>query len=88
MSDRHGCTLKDRSDEIIDIPEGTLYPVLHSLERDGMLRAHWLVAESGRRRKYYAITDRGRRDLGSRMAEWRTFAGAIEAVLSEDADHA
>ncbi len=81
-------SLEQLSSGALKFSEGTLYPVLHSLERDGMLRAHWLVAESGRRRKYYAITDRGRRDLGSRMAEWRTFAGAIEAVLSEDADHA
>lgn len=81
-------SLEQLSSGAFRFSEGTLYPVLHSLERDGMLRAHWVVAESGRRRKYYAITDRGRRDLDSRMAEWRTFASTIDAVLSEDAGHA
>jgi PadR family transcriptional regulator PadR len=68
--------------------EGSLYPVLHSLERDGLLNAHWQSADSGRQRKYYAITPRGRTELAARRHQWRTFASAIETVLAEEAPDA
>jgi len=64
--------------------EGSLYPVLHSLERDGLLSAHWQSGESGRKRKYYTITGRGRAELAARLRQWRTFAAAIETVLAEE----
>ncbi len=80
-------SLEQVSTGVFQFSEGTLYPVLHSLERDGMLRAYWRVSEVGRKRKYYAITDRGRRELMGRTAEWRTFTGAVDAVLAEEIDH-
>ncbi|PFG17546.1 PadR family transcriptional regulator [Propionicimonas paludicola] len=67
--------------------EGSLYPVLHTLDRDGMLHAYWRQAESGRQRKYYAITDRGRRELVERRSQWRNLTVAIDAVLAEELPH-
>ena len=73
--------------------EGTLYPVLHKLEADGFVSAEWQGAEpdgvaadaprrAGRRRRYYALTRAGRRELQRRAAEWKTFAAAVGEFLT------
>lgn len=80
-------SMEQISSGVFRFSEGTLYPVLHSLERDGYLRAYWRDSDVGRRRKYYAITAAGRQELAARATEWRTFAGAIDAVLSEELSH-
>ncbi len=80
-------SLEQISAGVFRFSEGTLYPVLHTLERDGHLRAYWRDSDVGRRRKYYTITAAGRRELTARAAEWRTFAGAIDAVLGEELPH-
>jgi len=74
-------TLEEGSAGLFRFGEGSLYPVLHTLERDGQLRAYWRDSAAGRKRKYYAITDAGRRELAQRRAQWRAFAGAIDSVL-------
>jgi transcriptional regulator len=81
-------SLEQISAGVFTFSEGTLYPVLHTLERDGHLRAYWREADTGRKRKYYAITPAGRRDLARRHDQWSTFAGAIQAVLAEEVPHA
>ncbi len=53
--------------------EGTVYPVLHKLEKDGLVRAQWQQAETGRRRKYYYITAKGRESLAAGVAQWDGF---------------
>jgi len=53
--------------------EGTLYPVLHKLEKDELVRAQWQQADTGRRRKYYYITAKGRDALAERTQEWMAF---------------
>jgi DNA-binding PadR family transcriptional regulator len=72
--------LKARSGGRFDLPEGTVYPALHRLEGDGLLRSQWTVV-SGRRRRQYELTDRGRAELGMRTENWRRFATAVERVL-------
>ncbi len=72
--------LRDRSGGHFDLPEGTVYPALHRLEGDGLLRSRWTVV-AGRRRRVYELSDRGRLALGDRSAEWRRFAAAVESVL-------
>jgi len=72
--------LKARSGGRLQLPEGTVYPALHRLERSGLLASEWLNV--GRRRRVYRLTARGRRELGARRARWREFAGTIEAVLT------
>jgi PadR family transcriptional regulator PadR len=73
--------LRRRSDDIFKLPEGTVYPALHRLERDGLVKSRWTDA-SGRRRRVYRITRTGRERLAVRRLEWRTFAQAVEAVLA------
>ena len=53
--------------------EGSLYPVLHKLEKGGLVRAQWQQADTGRRRKYYYITAEGREALTDRVHEWNAF---------------
>jgi PadR family transcriptional regulator PadR len=72
--------LKRRSEGAFDLAEGTVYPVLHRLEADGLLESSW--TEGGRRRRVYRLTRRGRAALGERESEWRRFARAVETVLA------
>ena len=73
-------TLRVHSDGAFDLPEGTLYPALHRLERAGLLASRWSEV-SGRRRRVYHLTQKGHRALAQRHGEWREFARAVEAVV-------
>jgi len=73
--------LKRRSRGAFTLPEGTIYPALHRLERAGLLESGWSPA-SGRRRRVYKLTRRGRRRLQASKSEWREFARAVDAVLA------
>jgi PadR family transcriptional regulator len=72
--------LRERSDGQLALPEGTIYPALHRLERLGALKSRWAHV-NGRRRRVYAVTLAGRRLLASRRQEWNAFAEAISGVL-------
>jgi DNA-binding PadR family transcriptional regulator len=72
--------LKERSAGAFDLAEGTIYPALHRLERDGLLQSSW-SSEGSRRRRVYRITSSGRSALTVRRREWRTFTQAVEAVF-------
>jgi PadR family transcriptional regulator PadR len=73
--------LKRRSGGTFSLPEGTVYPALHRLERAALLSSAWTEA-AGRRRRVYRLTGAGRRELALRKREWRSFAGAVDAVLA------
>jgi transcriptional regulator len=73
--------LQRRSDDVFRLPEGTVYPALHRLERDGLVKSRW-TSDSGRRRRVYRLTRAGGEALGVRRLEWRTFSRAVEAVLA------
>jgi DNA-binding PadR family transcriptional regulator len=73
--------LKERSGGAFELAEGTVYPVLHRLEAEGLLASSWSEA-AGRKRRVYRLTRRGRSALAGRRREWRAFAGAVEAVLA------
>ncbi len=64
--------LKARSGGSLALPEGTVYPALHRLEDDGLLKSEWSNA-SGRRRRVYSITKRGEKELGASRERWRLF---------------
>src|SRR5262245_54246531 len=66
--------IRRRSGQAFDLPEGTVYPALHRLEEAGLLSSRWVTAESGRRRRVYALTRRGRRALIERRAVWQQFS--------------
>ncbi len=73
--------IKRRSGDAFNLPEGTVYPVLHRLEAAGLLSSRWQTAESGRRRRVYALTKRGSRALADQRALWQKFSGAIGGLL-------
>jgi len=58
------------SDDQIEWSDGMLYPVLHKLEKEGLVTARWHVPESGRRRKYYKLTTKGKKGLEQEKAQW------------------
>ncbi len=72
--------LRQRSTGEFALAEGTVYPVLHRLEAEGLLASTWSTV-GGRRRRVYRLTRRGESVLGEREAEWRRFSAAVEAVL-------
>jgi DNA-binding PadR family transcriptional regulator len=71
--------LKTRSAGRLSLPEGTVYPALHRLERGGLLASEW--SDTGRRRRVYRLTAKGERELGIRRERWRDFSMTVEAVL-------
>ncbi|MBK3663549.1 PadR family transcriptional regulator [Bradyrhizobium diazoefficiens] len=73
--------IKDKSGRAFNLPEGTIYPALHRLEQAGLLSSHWTTAESGRKRRVYALTRSGRRALTERRAVWERFSEAIGGLL-------
>jgi len=70
-----------RTNGLFEWREGTLYPALHRMEAERLIQSQWRAAETGKRRKYYAITRKGRRELAQRTEEWRQFAGAMNLLL-------
>lgn len=72
--------LRQRSDGTFDLPEGTIYPALFRLESRGWARSSWEVV-GGRRRRVYALTARGRRQLATQRGEWSAFVAGVTAVL-------
>ena len=73
--------LARRSDHTFEMKEGTLYPVLHGLEREGLVEAYQQEAPTGRIRKYYHLTRRGAAFLNSEAKSGQTYSSAINAVL-------
>lgn len=74
--------LDKRSEHVFQMKEGTLYPVLHALEKDRLVTAREAVTEQGRTRRYYAVTERGLRALEEKEKEWRSFSKAVTAILA------
>lgn len=71
-----------RSEAGLSLAEGTIYPLLHRLERAGLVAAEWKLDEPGARpRKYYALTNDGRTELKALHAEWRRISGHLTAFL-------
>jgi PadR family transcriptional regulator PadR len=73
--------LRRRSDGVFDLAEGTIYPALRRLERQGLLVARWVDVPDGPRRRYYATTQAGERVLAAGRADWRQFVAATDAIL-------
>lgn len=77
--------LSRRSDHTFELKEGTLYPILHGLEADGLVTVQEKPAETGRMRKYYRITKKGLKILEEKKAEWTFFAEKVNAVVCSPA---
>ncbi len=72
--------IKRKSAGVLDFKEGTLYPALHTLERDGMVQSNTEL-ENGRTRRYYQLTDKGSKHLEKSKLEWTRMSSAINSVL-------
>lgn len=73
--------LARKSNDIFSLKAGTLYPLLHGLEEQGILRSYDGNADNARVRKYYSITKKGLKKLGEMEAEWNTYTSAVNQVL-------
>ena|ERR1051325_5043159 len=73
--------INQRSNNALQLKQGTLYPALHALERDGWLESEWEIPEGERPRKVYSLTEAGKAELERRMQAWGIFADAMESVM-------
>ena len=74
--------LEQRSQGYFQFREGTLYPALHRLEKDGLLKGKWQASLSGQQRRYYFLTERGNQALEARLSQWQGFSQAVTSVLA------
>src|ERR1041384_5667669 len=74
--------IERRSENALRCKEGTLYPALHALESDGLIRGEWRHEEGGRERKIYSLTPSGEQALEERVRTWQRFAAAIADVIT------
>ena len=72
--------LEKRSENVFSLKEGTLYPILHSLEENGYLDSYWVDMET-KKRKYYHITRKGKAVLKEKKEEWQAYSSAVGKVL-------
>jgi PadR family transcriptional regulator len=81
----HGWGITERieqwSGSVLQLGQGTLYPALYRLERQGLIRPEWKVTENNRRARYYALTRAGRRHFGDELVRWRRMSRAVNLVL-------
>ena len=73
--------LENRSDKTFTLKEGTLYPILHTLESANMIESYWEETDSARKRKYYMITKSGKKLLSEKQNEWSIFSNAVNKVI-------
>ncbi len=74
--------LKRRSDNVFALKEGTLYPLLHALEKAGEVESYYRTAPTGRERRYYRLTRKGEDRLRDKVREWRGFSESVNTVLN------
>lgn len=81
----HGWGIGQRVQQIsggeLEVNQGSLYPALQRLEKEGLIRSEWRTTENNRRARYYELTPAGRRALGAELESWRSFAAAMDVVL-------
>lgn len=72
--------LKEKSENVFELKEGTLYPILHGLEEKGLISSYW-EESFAKKRKYYVITNKGKKQLKEKEKEWKEFSNGINRVL-------
>jgi transcriptional regulator len=84
----HGWAVSERIHDVsratLQIPQGSLYPALHRLERRGWIRAEWGASDNNRKAKYYELTKVGRKQLASEADDWARLTAAVALVLRMD----
>jgi transcriptional regulator len=85
LAPMHGWGISQRvqqvSNGVLEVNQGSLYPALQRLEKDGLITSEWGTTDNNRRARYYRLTAAGRRALGVELESWRSFAAGLEAVL-------
>ena len=85
LAPMHGWGISQRvqqiSEGVLEVNQGSLYPALQRLEKDGLVTSDWDTTDNNRRARYYRLTATGRRALGAELENWRRFAAGLEAVL-------
>ena len=85
LGPQHGWAISQRiqqvSSEALQVPQGSLYPALHRLERRGWIKASWDVSDNNRRAKYYQLTAAGRKQLERETDGWKKLVLAVNQVL-------
>lgn len=74
-------SLEERSSSAVTMGEGTLYPALKRLELKSFIESYWVDLDSGGRRKYYRITDKGRKELVDRLKDWNAISSLIKSYM-------
>lgn len=85
LAPMHGWGISQRiqqiSEGVLEVNQGSLYPALQRLEKDGLITSEWGTTENNRRARFYQVTAAGRRAFGDELESWRRFAAGLEAVL-------
>ena len=81
-------TLLNKSDHTFDLKAGTLYPILHGLEKGGMVESYEEKADNERIRKYYRLNPKGKKLLQEKHQEWITYSSAVNRILDGGMDYA
>lgn len=85
LGPRHGWAISERLHQVsratLQVPQGSLYPALHRLERRGWIAATWGTSDNNRRAKYYALTSAGRKQLDAEARAWSKLTHAVGLVM-------
>ena len=85
LAPMHGWGISQRvqqiSNGVLEVNQGSLYPALQRLEKDGRVTSDWDTTDNNRRARYYRLTATGRRALGVELEDWRRFAAGLETIL-------
>ena len=86
LGDAHGWGIMDRiraaSGDVLQVNQGSLYPSIYRLKRDGLIGSRWAITENNRRARYYTLTARGRERLAEERQEWQRLSEAVNRVLA------
>ncbi len=86
LGPQHGWSIaqmiKDRSEDVLQVQQGSLYPALHKLETQGFIDSEWGDSDNNRRAKYYSLTKKGRKYLAEEEANWQRLSRAVSLVVS------
>nr|WP_272930564.1 PadR family transcriptional regulator [Acetobacter persici] len=87
-ADSYGYDIASRLSDAIEMGEGTIYPLMRRMQKDGLVSTYFVESPSGPPRKYYTLTENGRQSLNSQRTAWTAFTKAVHAILgSDDAAH-
>ena len=75
--------IRTHTNDVIDLKEGSLYPALHRMEKEGMIEGFWQRRDDGVDRRYYRLSAEGQRILNERRAQWNRFSAAVSKVVSD-----